>query len=288
MISAFKRWRNGWHKHLGALIVVALLVLLSVVIGGYIFDWTWAGLGPYISPPHDVHNDFQRAKTFWDWMQLLVIPLVLALGALWFNWQQSRTEREIAVDQQREDILEAYLDRISALMLDYKLRDSHLGSPIREVAHIRTLTVLRKLDPGRKATLLKFLQDSGLIIGESAVLALNGADLTKVSLHKAVLKGANLSNADLSDADLSKTDLSLATMQSTVLAGADLRGSNLNGADLRRADLHGANLIGADLHEANLEEANLHDAKVEDTQLMKSESLKGVSGLDESKHPHSG
>lgn len=280
--TSLKQMWIRWHKLRTALFIVILTVLLAVIIGGYIFDWAWAGFGAYTSPPHIVKTDFQREKTLWDWMQLLIIPVVLALGGLWFNLQQSRTEREIAADHQREDILEAYLDRMSSLLLDYQLRDSHPGSQIREVAHVRTLTVLRKLDPVRKAALLMFLQDSGLIFGEKAILILDGADLTKATLFKARLHGANISRANMSYVDLREAELSLATMQETNLAGADLRGANLVGADLRKADLHGANLIGADLREANLDETNLQDTKVAKDQLMKAGSHKDANGLNDS------
>lgn len=87
-------------------------------------------------------------KTLWDWLQLfgmLAIPLVLALGTLWFSTQQrqmsdemmknqhdtalvmSQQQREtacaIAEDQQREAALSTYLDRISELLLDKNLKD---------------------------------------------------------------------------------------------------------------------------------------------------------------------
>src|SRR5215472_15235918 len=81
-------------------------------------------------------------KTLWDWLQLLgilAIPLVLALGTLWFSTQQSQlsvallkkqhdtalamsqqqrdTALALAKDQQREATLNTYLDRLSELLL---------------------------------------------------------------------------------------------------------------------------------------------------------------------------
>ena len=63
------------------------------------------------------------AKTFWDWLQLLIIPVVLAVGRFWLNQiqksreekiteqkaeierkaekQRTQTERDIAADNQR-------------------------------------------------------------------------------------------------------------------------------------------------------------------------------------------
>ena len=87
-------------------------------------------------------------KTLWDWLRLLgvlAIPLVLALGVLWFSAKQRQlsdammknqhdtalamsqrqrdTARAIAEDQQREATLNTYLDRMSELLLNQNLHD---------------------------------------------------------------------------------------------------------------------------------------------------------------------
>ena len=110
------------------LAIVIVLIVLSVF--GYIFNWNWTGLSPYISPPHPKDSDFQRGKTLWDWLNLLsvlAIPVVVGLGAVWFttkfNEQQSLTEHEIALDIQRETALQSYIDKMSELILREKLSD---------------------------------------------------------------------------------------------------------------------------------------------------------------------
>ncbi len=65
---------------------VALLVLFVVGVLGYIFNWDWVGLGPFVSPTHPKDSDFQRGKTLWDWLQLLIIPLVQAQGQIHQLW----------------------------------------------------------------------------------------------------------------------------------------------------------------------------------------------------------
>ncbi|GAC1645065.1 MAG: hypothetical protein NVS4B9_37120 [Ktedonobacteraceae bacterium] len=60
--------------------LVGLLALVILIILGYIFHWDWIGLSPYVSPTHSKDTDFQRGKTLWDWLQLLIIPAVLAAG----------------------------------------------------------------------------------------------------------------------------------------------------------------------------------------------------------------
>jgi hypothetical protein len=125
------RLRSWWqkiqqHPRITAVIIVAGLlgiVLIVALIGGYIFNWPWTGLGPYTPPTKD--SNFQRGKTLWDWLQLLgvfAIPLAVGLGTVWFTTKQHQTELQIAENQQRETLLQDYLDRMSELLLKEGLR----------------------------------------------------------------------------------------------------------------------------------------------------------------------
>src|SRR5581483_7039801 len=88
------------------LFLVGLFALVVFIILGYIYNWAWVGIGPKAP-------SFQHGKTLWDWLQLLIIPAVLAIGGYAFNLTVSRnernavtnrdqTERDIALDNQRE------------------------------------------------------------------------------------------------------------------------------------------------------------------------------------------
>src|SRR6266849_2526600 len=106
MVSKLRSWWQKTSKTLDAVIMsslVILLVLLVLIILGYIFNWPWT----------DIHG-----RTLYDWLQLLIIPAVLAVGGYLFNYTTGRTEREIASDRQREEALQAYIDNMSALLLD--------------------------------------------------------------------------------------------------------------------------------------------------------------------------
>jgi len=158
-------------------VVATLIVVLVAISWGYSIPGT--GFSNYTSPT----GEFQRGKTLWDWMDLLIIPVVLALGAIWFNWQERRAEEQIASDQSCETALQAYLDTMTELLLDKGLRESNPDDEIRSVARARTLTVLRKLDGERKGILLRFLHESGLISDKAGnVVALHEADLNGVDL----------------------------------------------------------------------------------------------------------
>src|SRR3712207_3068093 len=54
--------------------VISSTLLCLVIIDGYRYKWQWTGLSK---------------KTLWDWMQLLIIPIVLAIGAFALNQLQS-------------------------------------------------------------------------------------------------------------------------------------------------------------------------------------------------------
>ncbi len=256
-----------------------LLMALILLLGGIFLYWvvfpnnspTWTGFGAY-----DEKVTGPRAKTLWDWMKLLLIPAMLAIGAWWLNksekeaeqktaLQRANTEREIETDRQRQATLETYLDRMTNLLLEKGLRASREDDNVRTIARSHTLAVLRSLDGERKGQVIQFLYESGLI-SEAGTIDLTGANLrginlnrfeqfggqipislNKINLSGASLVGAKLDSANLIGADLSNTDLSAAT-----LMRADLSRANLTGANLLEADLWCANLKGANLRKVRL------------------------------------
>jgi hypothetical protein len=230
-------------------IVLASIAALLVVLWGYRFPWT--GFGETTVPKSD-ELEYRPARTLWDWLGLLVIPGLLALGGYWFTRRREQLAREIEADRLREEALHGYIDRMAELMLDKSLPlgQSEKDDAVREVARSRTLLVLRRLDGGRKGLLLRFLHESKLLMKDGAVVELWRADLSQVDLSEAILTGADLSAAILSAAILSGTDLSDTLLSHTDLRGADLSKSVLANADLSGADLRGADLRGADLREA--------------------------------------
>ena len=101
------------------------------------------------------------------------------------------------------------------------------------------LAALRSLDGGRKAQILQFLYEAGLI-GPDPVVQLNGADLSRAELEEAVLRQAELRGVHFEGA----------VLRNSTLAGADLRGSDFSNADLRGANMQGTNFTQAILSNA--------------------------------------
>jgi uncharacterized protein YjbI with pentapeptide repeats len=223
-------------------------------------------------------------KTLWDWLQLLIVPIVLATLGFWFNIQQSQIseanserqhmfDQQLALDQQREATLKTYQDDMANLLLSREsgLRKSKPGDEVQSVARARTLTALRRLDPARKGELLQFIYEAGLIgavivkgfpYPSDAKVDLRAADLSAADLHGAYLPFAQLYASNLSEADLSEALLGNADLVGARMRGAKLHIAILYAADLHFAILEFADLSAADLSAANLSAANLHGANL--------------------------
>lgn len=178
-------------------------------------------------------------KTLWDWLDLLIVPVVLVIGAYLFTRFENRRTQKIADQQSQGNTLQAYLDHIGALLIDEKAREelhnleeeNEEPNKVRTLARARTLTALDQVGSSRKGTIVTFLREAHLILIRdgnrevSPIIGLSYANLKGASLGNAFLKDAGLSRADLSEADLSGADL----------RGADLSGAKLNGANLQWA-----------------------------------------------------
>ena len=92
MRTQLRSWWQRARKSLsvvGIVVAVALAVVVIVaIIGGYLFHGDWTGLSK---------------KTLWDWLQLLVVPVMLAIGGFWLNQIQKSREETIAfIERTRE------------------------------------------------------------------------------------------------------------------------------------------------------------------------------------------
>jgi Pentapeptide repeats (8 copies) len=277
------RWRPTRRQFLWGVGIVVALAMLTSVLGGYVFGWEWTGI---------VKDDNYHKRTLWDWLQLLIIPAVLAGGGLWFNQQQQERQREddrrqqergLEIEKQRaqDEALQTYLDQIGQLLLDKDspLRKSTKDDEVRTLSRARTLTVLPRLDDARKGTVVQFLYEADLITTKTTryIPGKDTIDTPKESniediqrwIQRWVIK-PNTGDiqrwitrgriVDLRGADLSRSSLGGTILDRAHLAGADLSGADLSGAHLttyregflRVADLSDTNLSGANLSNVTL------------------------------------
>jgi uncharacterized protein YjbI with pentapeptide repeats len=202
-----------------------------------------------------------KDKTIWDLLQLFIIPIVLSLGVLFIQNTSAKVERDSTLDNQRQEALITYFDRMETLLLDYELSEPD-SYDARVMARARTLTVLRTLDNQRKGYVLQFLHESYLINKETHNIDLEGSDFTGVNLEGINLSGDSLYGIDFSGANLRESGFLNAYLGKANLSGADLSYSLLNDADLSWANLSGADLQHDFIWNANLSSANLSGANL--------------------------
>jgi uncharacterized protein YjbI with pentapeptide repeats len=235
----------------------------------------------------------QSEKTLWDFLELLAVPVLLAMlgyqlqhGDLKRTEKQAQVEKDRAKDQAkleseiaaanlRDQTLQAYVDHMAELLLNQEFRKEllqskteypHSDNSARDVARVRTVTILRRLegDTQRQARVLHFLGDA-----EMLKFLLKNANLMEINLQGAILQGANLMGANLQRAILQGANLQFGSLQGANLEGANLQGANLEVAYLQGANLEGANLEGAILRFGSLEGANLQGAKISTADQIK-------------------
>lgn len=274
-------------------------LLVGIVVGVFLASYfasafpEWTGFAGDPLPPGTSATPvviYDQPRDLYDWLGLLLVPGVLAVGGYWLTRTENRyalelqerreqeaqrledqrieegrrveeqrieEARKIEAERAQDAALQAYLDQMTELLLHENLRASKPEDEVRSVARARTLTVLKQLDGERKARVVQFLYEAQLIgfkrLDNSkvdTVLRLEEADLSEVKLEGAILRRADFTLADLTRADLGWADLT----------GADLTLAQLSEANLEGAELVGVNFSGAYLAGANLEEANLNGA----------------------------
>jgi uncharacterized protein YjbI with pentapeptide repeats len=317
------RLRSWWQTISKFLMVVGIIAVLVVAIVLIFVEVRVYGTG-------------FTGKKLWDWLQLLFIPVVLAIAGFWFNHRErkaaelradnereieqkrAKAEQEIASDNQREVALQAYINEMSELLLHENLRESQPEDEVRNIARVRTLTVLPRLDSQRKRNIIQFLYESGLINKDKRIIDLSGADLREVNLSgsrlvgvclaganlgkanlkSAYMREANFSGADLIEANLKfaylgdalmfrvnlrEADLNAVNLGGANLDGVSMQGVHMRGAYLNKANLFGCILIGADLRNANLINAEMSSVNLDGANLLGAyldgANLKYVTGI---------
>ncbi len=133
-------------------------------------------------------------RSGWEWMQLLIIPIVIGVAGLWFNWAQdarqredaqSRAEAQLEAEEERtqQEALQQYNNEMRSLILEEDLRYSQEDDAVRELARARTLGVLDNLDPDRKRIVVLFLRETSLLSSyDDTIVDLSGANLRDANL----------------------------------------------------------------------------------------------------------
>jgi uncharacterized protein YjbI with pentapeptide repeats len=298
---------------LGAVLVVAAAAVAFTVVA-YRREWQWTGL-PADSGDGTPESRPRPAKTLWDWLQLFIVPLVLALAAFGLNAAQvdrdrkqeqrraaqerrleerrTANDRASAEDRAREETLTTYLQEMSDLMTP----GGRTSADTQTLAQTLTLVALRRLDGARKGLVVQFLYEADLIAGSAAAEGLIApAGCGSGGRHPCRRIGVKvyLDNADLRNAVMPSSlgSLELSGPASRALGGAevvgwfdgadlrnaDFRGGRLQSITFRRTDLRGANFSGAHLDGTSFSGACLSSARFDRVEVGESADFSDTEG----------
>jgi hypothetical protein len=245
---------SRWPLWIRIVVAVGTLALLISVYGGYRYGWEWTG----IRVPAENANFPKR--TLWNWMNLLIIPLVVAIGGYWFNHQAEARNKRLETEadlkkqlrnleiQRERDVrraqassLQMYLERMVPVFGD---------SDKLNLVRPYTMAVLESLSATQKRVVLQFLYEAELIKMAKDVDARAIEDyLNENHKYEGILDGANLQDAELQDLDLTNADLRGVSLCRANLYNVQLKGADLRGADLSDAtgitpeQLHGQTIL---------------------------------------------
>lgn len=246
-----------WLRGILPLLLLLLIIANVAIVSNWISNFKWSG--------------FQK-KSFWDWLQLLIVPLMLALGAFYLNSAADFRDSQIAQERKQQEILTDYFSKMQGLIVETKKSKQTPGSKesnseerllleFRPTAKALTLSVLEQLDGKRKGKVITYLAESQLITVDNNKLY----PQPEINLY-----GANLAGMVLNDVDqvetVNKRRLGVA------ITGADMTDSTIKNVRL---------FVGSQLRESKFIQANLTDvyftnADMQGVQFIKSQ----MTGVD--------
>ncbi len=268
MRARFRSWWQKIRQRRVAIAITTAIIAIAIVliIIGYSLDW--AGFNEYtqVTTIRTLGGPTAGTVTRTEAYQ----PGKIALTALWFNRTERKNEQTLSSDNQQEAALQSYLDRMSELLLEKKLRGSDPNAEVRNVARVRTLSMLYQLNTRRINYMLAFLRESELITNDpnTSIVSLRKADLRQVDLHDVDLHGLDLSETIFEEANLSGATITGANFNHTFFGGANLSGANFSLAKFMGDELR-AKLGKVDLSKTYLKYATIDKTSLDEIFVTK-------------------
>jgi uncharacterized protein YjbI with pentapeptide repeats len=254
-------------KTFQAVLIIIILIIIGFIAFAIISDPpSWTGFG-------ESKVDATRipAKTLWDWLDLLIIPVTIGI----IGWLFSKIEKEKSKKREEErsqnETLESFLQTMTNLIIEHKLQNTPTSQTLA-IARARINIAINNLNGERKGQVLQFLYESDLIniIPKLSLLGANfqNAVLDEIVLGKSEIKGvyfnkSSIQNANLNGAIFTGCDFSEVNFSNSLVKNVDLSYANLTKAKLINLDLTTVNFEGANLTKANLKESKILKKQLE-------------------------
>ena len=255
-------------------LILILISIAAVAAGLAGYSQSWTGFASQFTPT----GGSVPSKKLWDWMDLLLIPILLAGIAYFLSRSQSRRQISVSLLNKREEALQNYFDQMTHLLLDIDYQDEDQVETGRRMARARTITVLEMLDGKQKGHLVRFLVEADLIDRYAPSVNMARANLKKMdlepglysgcNLHGVNLDGASLAWCNLTDSDIGSSSIRHADLESTDMSSSNLDYTDFSGSDMYKSRFFEAQLIKARFEDANLEQADFRRATIRTAKML--------------------
>lgn len=223
----------------------------------------WTGFGPY--------NEKElgpKSKTLWDWLDLLIIPIVLTIIAWLFKEFEKVKSDEKEKSAQQSATCDNFIKIITELNLKHALATDKPKQGADKIARSRVNFVLNILDGDRKGLVLQFLYESELI-NKTPKILLNGANFKDSILDGIVLENSEIKGAYFHKASITSSNLNNSSFIGSDFSGADISNSEVGNTDLSYCNLSNGKIQNMDLTSVNFEGANLNGTDLEGSTIKK-------------------
>jgi len=256
-------------------IIFTAVVLSFIVFIGYLaFSKNpplWTGFGE-----SEINIFMDPAKSLWDWMELLIIPVALGIAGWALNNAEKSNSYKKESERAQNEIIDSFIKIFTQLILDKNLtKDSDIQ--IKIIARTRIMFALNNIDRSRKRQILQFIYESGLIFNKPT-LNLNGANINNANLDEILLTNAEIRGAYFINTSMKKTnleesifigcDFTNANFTNSKVKNLDLSYTNLTGVKLKNMDLTSVNFLGAIFKNTKLNNSKLTEAQIITIQIM--------------------
>lgn len=249
-------------------LVLVVFICFAIFVAYFAFipnPPSWTGFGE-----RTIDQNKEAAKTLWDWLELLIIPLAIGVFGWFFKTSEKAKAQIIEEEKAQNSSLESCIDSITNLIINHRLTNNP-ETEIKIIAQTKISLALSNLNGTRKGQILQFLYESYLI-SRNPLVKLQGANfkdalLDEIVLANSEINGAYFNNASIKRARLDEAILIGCDFSGVYISNSRMENVNLSYSYLIKARLYDIDLTSVDFEGADLTGAKLKRCKINQAQL---------------------
>jgi uncharacterized protein YjbI with pentapeptide repeats len=266
-IESFVKLFQAHRKQIFITVILAVIVIILIHIG-YNSDLT--GFAASGDPKS---QNYKPAKTLWDWLQLIIIPAMLASVTFSFNYLQKELEEQRAQTQKELEEQRAQTQK----ELEEQRTQTQKELEEQRAQTQKELEEQRAIDQEQAGVLNTYIDDLSKLLLDRQLRVSHVDDEVRTIAQTKTLTALDRLNPErkvrilkflYETKLLEKVNPLIDLSAEDYLEGLDLTNIKLNGAHLKGVSLKGTNLSFAHLAGANLEGAHLEGANLSYAQLV--------------------